>query len=59
MFILLPTSIYGCAIADICFNHNKSKNINELRHGKYSNHKHQEKEWKDYEDTTEIEAIEQ
>ena len=37
MFIMLPTSIYGCAIADICFNHNKSKNINGLRHRKYSN----------------------
>ena len=32
MFILLPTSTYGCAIADICFNHNKSKNINWLRY---------------------------
>ena len=59
MFILLPTSIYGCAIADNFANHNKSKNINALRHRKYSNHKHQEKERQDYEDTTEIEAIEQ
>ena len=59
MFIPLPTSIYGYAIADICFNHNKSKNINGLRHRKYSNHKYQEKERQNYEYTTEIEAIEQ